>query len=314
MLFLWVFGLVVEGKLGRWKFLLCYLGVGITESMCEQIIMLGYSGDAAGSLGASAAIFGLMAIATVWAPMNEVQFVMLWYRVIDFEVSIAVLAAFYAGIEILMLFLPGYSEGSSWLHLGGMLIGFPVGVSLLRLNVVDCEGWDLFHVLRGDYGSFKKEPEPAEILAKADARRQQRDNQHSAAANVQIKEYVKQGNAAAALLLYEKMRPIAAGLTLERGELLAIIKQLHSEKRWADSAALMAEFISRFPDGADPMRIKLAQICVVELNRPGKALEILDDVQVPGLTPEQAALLKRISAKAHQLQDEGVVELDVDTW
>jgi len=28
MIFLWVFGLVVEGKIGWWRFLACYLGGG----------------------------------------------------------------------------------------------------------------------------------------------------------------------------------------------------------------------------------------------------------------------------------------------
>src|SRR5688500_1721165 len=32
MFFLWVFGLVIEGKLGWWRFLLVYLGLGAFES------------------------------------------------------------------------------------------------------------------------------------------------------------------------------------------------------------------------------------------------------------------------------------------
>src|SRR5687768_4391877 len=79
MLFLWVFGLVVEGKLGWWKFLCCYLAIGVTQSMIEQIVMLGYSGEVPGSVGASAAIFGLIAIATVWAPLNEISFLWMFY-------------------------------------------------------------------------------------------------------------------------------------------------------------------------------------------------------------------------------------------
>jgi hypothetical protein len=314
MLFLWVFGLVVEGKLGWWKFLLCYLGIGVVQSMCEQLIMMGYVGDSIGSLGASAAIFGLMAVAAVWAPMNEIQFVGLFYRAIDFEISIAVLAACYAGYQMLLLVMSGGADGSSWLHLGGMAIGFPLGIALLKWGRVDCEGWDLFHVLRGDYGSFKKEPEPNEILAQVDARKGQRDRQQLNVAKLQFTEYLKQGNVAAAILLHEKMRDVAGGLVPNRAELLAIIKHLHSEKRWADSAPFMADLIRRFSDGADPVRIKLAQICVVELNRPGKALDILGEVNIARLPEQQAILAKRITAKARQMQEEGVVELDVETW
>lgn len=64
MLFLWVFGLVVEGKLGWQRFLACYLAIGVGQSMLEQMVML-FNSDGGGSLGASAAIFGLMAMAAV---------------------------------------------------------------------------------------------------------------------------------------------------------------------------------------------------------------------------------------------------------
>lgn len=315
MLFLWVFGLVVEGKLGWWKFLACYLGIGVTQSMCEQLIMLGYEGDPNGSLGASAAIFGLMAIAAVWAPMNNINFVLgFWYRATDFEVNISVVAACYTGFEMLMLMLTGGAEGSSWLHLGGMAIGFPLGVVLLKTGQVDCEGWDLFHVMSGDYGSFKKEPAPAEIFAKVDARQRKRDEGQLTGAKEQFALYLKNGNPAAAFLLYEKMKQVVGGLQLDRGELLALIKWLHSEKRWADSAPFMAELIERFPDQADPIRIKLAQICVVELGRPGKALDLLAEVDMTKQPEAQTALVKKIAAKARQMQNEGEVELDVEAW
>jgi membrane associated rhomboid family serine protease len=316
MLFLWVFGLVVEGKRGWWKFLLCYLGIGVTQSMIEQTVMLGYAGDVPGSVGASAAIFGLIAMATIWAPMNEISFMWgvyyFWTHTVD--VSIAVLAAVYAGMELLLLLLSGGTAGSSWLHLGGFLLGLPLGIVLLKRGVVDCEGWDIFHVWRGDYGAFKKEPEPAEVFAKVDARRKCRDEQMLAAARQQFRLYLKQGNADAALRLYEKLKDVGGGLILDRDELLAVIQALHAAKRWRDSAPHMAEFIARFPDRADAMRIKLAQICAVELQRPGKALELLADVDKTKLAEQQALLVRRITAKAHALQAEGTVELDVETW
>ncbi|MGE3314732.1 MAG: rhomboid family intramembrane serine protease, partial [Planctomycetaceae bacterium] len=38
MIFLWGFGLVVEGKLGWWKYLLVYLAVGATVSFIAQTL------------------------------------------------------------------------------------------------------------------------------------------------------------------------------------------------------------------------------------------------------------------------------------
>lgn len=42
MFFLWAFGIVVEGKLGWWKFLAVYLGVGILGGLLIQVAMLAY--------------------------------------------------------------------------------------------------------------------------------------------------------------------------------------------------------------------------------------------------------------------------------
>jgi membrane associated rhomboid family serine protease len=317
MLFLWVFGLVIEGKLGWWRFLCCYLGIGIVQSILEQAVMLGYEGDVPGSVGASAAIFGLMAMAAVWAPMNEIQFKWFWFGMLpagEFDVSIAVVAAFYAGFEIFMITLFGGDAGSSWLHLGGMAVGFPLGILMFQLGWVDCEGWDLFSVMRGEYGPYQKQAEPSEILAKAAARERRRDDAIVTSAKDQFARYLEQDNPAAAFKLYEKMREVGDGLQLDQRQLLTLIKWFHGEKRWSNSAPFMAELIARFPEAADPVRVKLAQICVVELGRPGKALDLLAEVDSNKFPEQQQALIKKIAARARQMQDEGVVELDVETW
>ncbi len=69
MFSLWGFGIVVEGKIGWWRFLLVYFGIGITQSGMEQTIMVFASEG--GSLGASAIIYGLLAICVVWAPRTK---------------------------------------------------------------------------------------------------------------------------------------------------------------------------------------------------------------------------------------------------
>ena len=120
MIFLWVFGLIVEGKIGWWKFLACYLGIGIVHSMLEQIVMLGYSGDIPGALGASAAIFGIMAMAAIWAPINEITFFWIFaFKTGTFDVGVYVMAAFYVGLEILLVTIYGGGAGSSLLHISG---------------------------------------------------------------------------------------------------------------------------------------------------------------------------------------------------
>ena len=62
------------------------------------------------------------------------------------------------------------------------------------------------------------------------------------------------------------------------------------------------------------MRLKLAQLCVVELQRPGKALDILDQIDPARLSADQLSLARKIEAKAQQLQAEGTVEFDNEEW
>ena len=83
MIFLWSFGLLLEGKLGWWLFAVVYLGMGAAQSFVEQTLMLFSSGS---SLGASSAIFSLLALVVIFAPLNSFEtfffsaFVSLWSR------------------------------------------------------------------------------------------------------------------------------------------------------------------------------------------------------------------------------------------
>jgi membrane associated rhomboid family serine protease len=314
MVFLWVFGLVVEGKLGWWRFLCCYLAIGLGVSILEQLITMGVTMPAPGSVGSSTAIFGIVAMAAIWAPKNDVTF--FWwfmFRLGTFDIGIATLAVAYIGLEIVMVCIFGTGAGSSILHLLGFALGVPLGIVLLKRGMVDCEGWDLFHVWHGDYGACKKEPEVKDVLAKVDAEKKKRDEQLLTDAKAQLRLYLQSGNIEAAFKFCEKLKCVGGGMRLERSESLAVIQWLLAAKRWKDAAPYMADFIASHPDQADPVRIKLAQICITE-QRPGKAIELLVKVNRTKLPEKQAEFVNRMLAKARQMQDEGVVELDVEGW
>ncbi len=95
MFFLWGFGLLVEGKLGWWRFLTLYLGIGVVQSIIIQAAMLGASGG--GTPGSSGVIFGLMAISLVWAPKNEMSRALRFFR---FHTSLNLPITAFAGIYL----------------------------------------------------------------------------------------------------------------------------------------------------------------------------------------------------------------------
>ena len=152
MLALWGFGLIVEGKIGWWRFLAIYLGMGVGQCMLEQMFVP--ASLAIGSLGASGVIFGLMAMSLVWAPMNEVSCILLiWFRPFLFDLTILTYTMIMGALQLLFFTLTattaGVFYGSEALHLIGAVFGLAVGLAMLKLNWVDCENWDAFSVLAG---------------------------------------------------------------------------------------------------------------------------------------------------------------------
>ncbi len=316
MVFLWVFGLIIEGKLGWWRFLACYLGIGIIQNLLQQVVMLDYGGLVIGSLGASTAIYGIMAMAAIWAPKNDVT-CFLWLagfigRIVS--VPIYVFSLIYVGLDIFSIVVSSERAGTGLLHMSGFLLGLPLAIVLLRWHVVDCEDWDLFSLIRKAHAVPKFGPPLADRLAAAKAAEEERNASKRKAAREHIAFLVREGDIASAYTAYRTMRNVLGGADIERRHMLAIIKWLHQEKRQADSAPVLADLIARYPAQAAAARITLAQICVAELERPGKAMDLLADVDTGGLPPASAALVARITARARRMQAEGTIEIDSDAW
>lgn len=322
MIFLWVFGLIVEGKLGPARFVPIYLLTAMGECALEQAVMLGMSEG--GSLGASSAIYGLMAIAAIWAPENSIQF-FFWigfFLMGTFDIPVLGVAALYIGIDltIAMLWsgLLGQGITSGLLHLMGVAVGAPIGIILLKRKVIDCEGWDIFSRYGGESKpkpkSKAEEAQEAAVVAERAAQAAQKETDALQAAKGQVVAYLKAGNPAAAAKLYDKMRGVGEGLRLEPALLHQIAKGLQAEGRWHELAPILAELIERAPQAADPLRVTLAQVCVTKLERPGRALELLGGVNARGLNDKQRLAAKQVLARARAMQDDGVVELDDGGW
>ncbi len=154
MLALWAFGLVVEGKVGGLVFLAIYLGIGVFQSGVEQTFMM-MAGPGV-SLGASAAIFGILGIAIVWAPRND--FDVFWsfgFHAGSIEVPILIYGFLQFLFEGVSIALGRFGMSSGLMHLMGMALGIAVGLVWLRRRWVDCEGWDLINVMQGKEASIE---------------------------------------------------------------------------------------------------------------------------------------------------------------
>jgi membrane associated rhomboid family serine protease len=117
MLALWQVGALVEQAFGRWRFLLIFFGAGLVASVASV-----WWRPAINSVGASGAIFGLIAALLVDLPMQRQYLPRVVFR--RLRASLLSFPAFSLAAGFL---LPGIDNAA---HLGGLLAGGLLGFAL----------------------------------------------------------------------------------------------------------------------------------------------------------------------------------------
>ena len=365
MVFLWGFGLVVEGKLGWWRFLLVYLGIGIAQCAFEQTVTLASKPEvtleqqlgvdmeevvdglrtefaneglneqeidaritefqaqfakaaAAGSrsFGASSIVYGLMAMALVWAPKNELTLLVLFgMRVFTWEVSIFWFSIWYIGIEILTAFMEQFAIATATLHLMGAAVGFGVGTVMLKKQMVDCEDWDLFAVMSGHYGPNARDkygnpiPRPGHEekvpITEAPAPKKTAKPRGPSTETIrkkldEIEEYIAQEDFVTAADELYNLRLKDKKAKLDAVPLKDLIAGLFKAKRWDEVLPLMEEFIETHPEQAAPIRMRLANYHLNVAEDPRAALKALKPINQETLTDEARGTFQKLvkTAKA----------------
>jgi len=312
MFYLWVFGLVVEGKIGTSRFLGLYFLLSFVNGFLEQLIML-WSTEGGGAGGASDCVFGLMMICLFWAPANHIYVVWIFSMLFvkTFEVSVLVVASSYLFFELLDLALSGFSMGSALLHMIGACTGAVAGYVFLKYNWVDCEGWDLFH-----YGKKLAQPGAASFwgwkgktskdVDKVTAPPPKTDD-----VRTRLQRHIDNGQYQAAFFDWEELQRRKNGASsLQIAPLRTLIEGLQRLQQWRQAVVLLEqEYLPRQPADANRARVKLAAILVKELQRPKAALKHLQDVSITSLSPEEQKLVRKIQAAATAQIDDGTMEL-----
>ena len=136
MLFLWAFGIVVEGKLGPVKYLLAYLAIGTLHGALVQTLLMS-SGLDEHAAGASAVVYGLLAVCMVWAPRNElncIAILLIGFRTLVFhwDLYYTTVALLYIGEQVFGLVFWGWLGGKVMVtemgHLSGAFWGTVVAI------------------------------------------------------------------------------------------------------------------------------------------------------------------------------------------
>ena len=311
MLFLWAFALIVEGKIGWWRFLLMYLTIGIIYGAIVQVGMLLLADSHGSALGASGVIFGVLAVAVCWAPKNEISCLTWFIYPRTYEVPVLLLGFAYFAMQLFSLGIQQFGMSSEMLHIVGLLVGFPLGLLMIKLDWVDCEGWDLIRVFAGNEG---KRHVAREVVVKHAKQVEQRGHQRDRATTIEsVTAALSAGNSLVALRLLEKGRDLfTATDPIPNRILLSLINDLHRTKQWSASVPWMELLISQSNDNSvAAIQLKLAQILYQVANRPAKAMRVLD--ALPASLPEkQGELRNRLKAAVRKRLDEGTGELEFE--
>lgn len=334
MLFLWAFGIVVEGKLGWRAFALVYLGVGIVESALMQVLI--HTEEPVHMLGASGVVFGLLAMCLVWAPRNELQCIFL-FRIIpvEFEFPILSVAAFYIGMEVLFLALKRMAISSELAHCSGAIMGFGLAVLMLKFNFVDCENWDLFAVLEGRQGQSKQAAGKAKAArrlvsvefapparpkkkraAKGKAPQVRSVEDPSAAALRAMRLHIELGEVEAAVAVYKKSTRSLPDWQPRESDWIDLIEAILGQKEWNDAVVVMRDYVRKTAEPSPRVALKLAQILIQKLDRPMRGLKALEQVPEDSLPASLVMTRQQLTQQAEQmLEDEdGTLELQDEMW
>lgn len=345
MIFLWAFGLVVEGKVGPLVFLGLYLGIGVLQSGIEQSMML-FAGEG-GSLGASAAIFGLLGVVLIWAPKNEFEvFWLFGFRMGTFEMPIMIFGFIQFAFEFVAVVLGSFQVSSGVLHLMGFGIGLAAGALWVKRGWVDCEGWDVFNVLRGNEGARAEheafEDEAADLVKRSFVGRDKEaeqpkhttpgyshenhkyntaddpnmfaDGLYAAEEDStptfedDLQQLFDAGQYATAVKLIEKHKSSGNPIELSQPILAKLVRGLLGARSYEVAVPYMQEHAQRFSVARVPMLLNLAKT-LLHLEKPRKAQKALRTAQKLEMDEKSKQQWRTLAKHSKKQIEEGAIEL-----
>lgn len=324
MYFLAAFGLIVEGKLGLKRFVQLYLVLGLTDSALTQLMMWPFDGT--GSVGASSAIMGLMALCLIWAPKNEFSVFMIlpmplyFFRIFMFDVSILVYCILFILKELFWLMVFQFHMSTPALHMIGITVGAIAGTIYVKRGWVDCENWDLFAVMAGTHGRFGDES--TTVGSHADASLlfgkdvdvaglvlpeggPRRVGKHDGKVD-RARQLIDKGQFIEASEVMFSLQLSNVEDQLDETRLGRLGTDLHNAHMFEEAEFFLEEYTSRFPSKADWSRLRLAHMQLAQHRRPRAALEILRKVRLAKLSTGQKKKARKLVEQAKKMIRAGI--------
>ena len=298
MLFLYVFGLNVEDRLGRIGFLAFYLVGGAVSGLVH------IGTDFAPVIGASGAISGVTGAFLAFFPRTQLRVLLFFFYIGIFWIPAWWLIAFAIAKDMIFQGI-GEDNVARMAHIGGYAYGLAICVSLLWWKVLPREPYDLFSIGK----QAKRRRDFKELTSRGDSpwahdpgtslKRSKKDAGRSALQEAsmdersQIGAMISEGRFTEAGERYEKALNHFPEFTLAREDLIALGNELYREKRYQLASHAYEKLISRFPGDVEAPRtmVMLAIINTRYLNDPVRAKQLIASARERRLDPQYEELL-----------------------
>jgi len=318
MMFLYAYGLVVEGKVGWWRFALIYNLSAIMASVLINVVSIFSIG---GGLGASCAIFALMVICFLWAPESEIEFhyggwFYFYFFAGSFHAAIQNVCFFYVVVNLLTAAWSWFGLSSAVYHLLGIVPGVLIGWAMLKFRQVNCEGHDLISIRTGKRGQSQLTvAEEAEEKRERHERIVERKNDLEQGLEA-VDRYIDLGHYKNAFKRFQSLAASRSKLLLSEARLVKIVNGL--EKIPEEDPLyrqLMKYYLKHYDRLAVPVRMKLSKR-LLEHEQPRRAVRVLQpligqDSKV-SLSQAQQQAIRKMQVTAKRQIAAGVIEVQMD--
>jgi len=312
MLFLWLFGVLVEDALGSLVFIVFFVGsqlaANVLHVLIAQELTAGLNTPLIGASGAVAGLLGLVAVRFARTKVRVFYWVVVKAGV--FEVSTLVFVGcwlawnLYQGItwvasEVVAGGVPSSAPVAYWAHIGGFCFGMLGAAALsmrhegrqeyllarLKQNPLAVSGYDVTSELETLAGDRSQDPEVHHALARQYllARRPQVAGETYMKA---VGLYLRSGDALEAVNTYTELLTCFPDCVLPLADQFGIACALEQQGKYALALQAFDKLSNSYPDTpeAETSLVRAGQLCVSKLGNPRLAVRLFSSLleQYPG--------------------------------
>ena len=310
MLFLWVFGAAVEDRLGRLGFLGFYLIAGMVAALAHSAVttnpIIGASGSIAGVTGAFLALF----------PRSRIKILVFFFLIGVYNIPSLWFIGFYFVIDLLRQLAPRDSNVAYMAHLAGYVYGFGVGFSLLALNILKREEFDVFFLFTqarrraafraasrsGPAGMWTSaQADTSKRLAKSAAKAEPitEREQHHFEKRAEISRLIAAHDLPGATKAYKQLLDEAPQAVLAEPHQLDVANQLYADSEHTTAASAYELFLEKYSSShkANEVRLILGLIYARRLDKPTQAKALIEQAKSKLRDKRQSALADQLLAE-----------------